>query len=111
VPHPVIRCAIILPVDGNQYDRRLGLSSPSPCLPPNHHSSPPNSGQRSSVASHHRKDATIIIMAAGEGKAKVVAAALEKEPSTDHPATCLQTLPGARFYVSQGETHTRVAHR
>lgn len=50
----------------------------------------------------YKKDATLIVMAAGEGKARVVADAIEQSPSIDFPATCLQSLPGARFYVSQG---------
>lgn len=49
-----------------------------------------------------KPDATIIIMAAGEGKARVVAAAIEQPPSVDIPGTCLQGHAGARFYVSQG---------
>ena len=50
----------------------------------------------------HKKDATLIVMAAGEGKARVVADAIEQSPSLHFPATCLQSLPGARFYFSQG---------
>lgn len=49
-----------------------------------------------------KPDATIIIMAAGEGKARMVAAAIEQPPSVDIPGTCLQGHAGARFYVSQG---------
>jgi len=65
----------------------------------------------------HKKDATLIVMAAGEGKARVVAAAIEQLPSIDFPATCLQSVPGARFYVSQGaacmldERRTDTLHR
>ncbi len=50
----------------------------------------------------HNPDATVIVMAAGEGKARVVADAIERAPSVDYPATCLQGMPGARFYVSRG---------
>lgn len=48
------------------------------------------------------KDAVIIVIAAGEAKASVVAEAIEKSKSTDHPATSLHRLKGARFYVTKG---------
>lgn len=63
------------------------------------------------------KDAALIVMAAGEGKARVVAEAIESQPSTEIPATCLQSHPGARFYVSSGaasllkERRTETLHR
>lgn len=49
-----------------------------------------------------KPNAKIIIMAAGEGKANVVRAAIEDEPSVDRPASVLQGLPNARFYLTHG---------
>ena len=48
------------------------------------------------------KNAVAIIIAAGEAKADVVKNSLEKEPSNLYPATVLQQLPKARFYVTKG---------
>jgi glucosamine-6-phosphate deaminase len=48
------------------------------------------------------KTATAIIIAAGESKAHIVKDAVENEPSVLYPATALQALPGARFYLTQG---------
>ncbi len=47
-------------------------------------------------------EVTAIVMAAGETKAKIVAAALENPPGIDHPASVLQGLPNARFYLTAG---------
>ncbi len=47
-------------------------------------------------------DAVAIIIAAGEAKADVVRNALEEEPSNVYPATTLQTLNNARFYITKG---------
>jgi glucosamine-6-phosphate deaminase len=47
-------------------------------------------------------EATAIIMAAGEAKAHIVAAAIQREPNIDTPATGLQILPMARFYITAG---------
>ncbi|MFH1644320.1 MAG: PIG-L family deacetylase [bacterium] len=41
-----------------------------------------------------------IIIASGQGKAKVVKDAIENKPSTLYPATALQKLKGARFYIT-----------
>ena len=43
-----------------------------------------------------------IIFAAGAAKAKVVKQALENPPSVQYPATALQGLAQARFYLTQG---------
>jgi len=43
-----------------------------------------------------------IIIAAGDTKARVVADAIQNEPSILYPATALQKLPNARFYITQG---------
>jgi glucosamine-6-phosphate deaminase len=45
---------------------------------------------------------TAIIMAAGEAKAKVVADAIQSAPDVKIPATSLQSLPNARFYLTTG---------
>jgi glucosamine-6-phosphate deaminase len=45
---------------------------------------------------------TAIIMAAGEAKAPVVANAIQSPKNVKVPATCLQDLPFARFYITQG---------
>jgi glucosamine-6-phosphate deaminase len=42
-----------------------------------------------------------IILAAGQAKADIVARALEKEPSLEDPATSLQKLAHARFFITQ----------
>lgn len=47
-------------------------------------------------------DSLAIIFAAGDAKAQVVKNALEKEPDVSYPATCLQKLKNARFYLTQG---------
>ncbi len=46
--------------------------------------------------------ATILIFAAGEGKAPVVAQSIEKSPCIILPATALQKMEGARFYLTKG---------
>lgn len=46
--------------------------------------------------------ATIIIMAAGEGKASVVRAALEDPQDRERPASALHGHIGARFYITHG---------
>ncbi|MFA5307171.1 MAG: hypothetical protein WC365_07020, partial [Candidatus Babeliales bacterium] len=48
------------------------------------------------------KTATALIIAAGESKAQIVKDAVEHKPSVLYPATALQALPGARFYLTQG---------
>lgn len=47
-------------------------------------------------------EATAIIMAAGEAKADIVAASVQHEADIDHPASSLQKLSGARFYITTG---------
>ncbi len=46
--------------------------------------------------------ATAIIIAAGESKAKTIRNAIEEKPSIFYPATVLQKLPAARFYLTKG---------
>lgn len=58
--------------------------------------------------------ATIIILAAGEGKAGVVQAALEGTVDKERPASSLHAHGGARFYLTEGAAShltTRLAHR
>ncbi len=57
-----------------------------------------------------RKDAITIIFAAGEAKAKIVAQAIESKPNNLFPASILQSLPNARFYLTHGAA-SRLAER
>ena len=50
----------------------------------------------------YNKDCTAIIMAAGEAKAHVVRRAIQSDRSIEVPASALQALPNARFYLTQG---------
>jgi glucosamine-6-phosphate deaminase len=50
----------------------------------------------------YNPDATAIIIAAGDAKARVVADAIQEDPSNEYPATALHKLPGARFYLTRG---------
>ncbi len=59
----------------------------------------------------YNPDAVAIIFAAGEAKAKIVKASLESDPASDFPATSLQKLNNARFYLTTGAAfllHDRV---
>jgi len=59
----------------------------------------------------YNPDAVTIIFAAGEAKAGIVRDSLENAPSTRYPATALQKLKNARFYLTQGAAcllHDRV---
>ncbi|MFA6483486.1 MAG: hypothetical protein WCW62_12965, partial [Bacteroidales bacterium] len=47
-------------------------------------------------------DTVAIIFAAGETKAPIVKAAIEREPDVQHPASVLQKLPNARFFLTEG---------
>jgi glucosamine-6-phosphate deaminase len=50
----------------------------------------------------HNPDCVAIIIAAGEAKAAIIRDAVENERHIRFPATALQGLPNARFYVTQG---------
>jgi glucosamine-6-phosphate deaminase len=50
----------------------------------------------------HNRDCTAIIIAAGEAKAGIVRDAIQNERHVRYPATALQTLSNARFYLTQG---------
>ncbi len=45
---------------------------------------------------------TAIIIAAGEAKAKVIKAAIQSDPNNQVPASALQVLPNACFYITKG---------
>ncbi len=49
-----------------------------------------------------RPDACALIIAAGEAKARIVAQAIQHPPHIEFPATALQQLPNARFYITTG---------
>ena len=50
----------------------------------------------------HNPECTAIIIAAGEAKARIVRDTIESERHIRFPATALQVLPNARFYLTQG---------
>ena len=50
----------------------------------------------------YNPEGVAIIFAAGEAKAPVIKNALEKAPNVIYPATSLQKLKNARFYITQG---------
>jgi glucosamine-6-phosphate deaminase len=50
----------------------------------------------------HNPTATAIIIAAGDAKANIVAAAVQEKKSPQHPASVLQELDNARFYLTKG---------
>lgn len=50
----------------------------------------------------YNPDCAAIIMAAGEAKAPMVRDAIESAPNVLYPATALQHLPNACFYITQG---------
>ncbi|HKP96034.1 MAG TPA: glucosamine-6-phosphate deaminase [Fibrobacteria bacterium] len=59
----------------------------------------------------YRPDAVAIIMAAGEAKAPIVAAALENPAGIQAPASCLQRMPNARFFLTLGASSRLKARR
>ena len=58
----------------------------------------------------YNKDATAIIIAAGEAKANIVRDSIQNSASNKYPATALQKLKNARFYLTQGAA-LRLAER
>lgn len=50
----------------------------------------------------YNPDATCLIFAAGEAKAKIVAAAVQETGANIHPAGVLHKMPNARFYITNG---------
>lgn len=49
----------------------------------------------------YNPDSVAVIIAAGQSKAKVVAGSVLNEPTQEFPATCLQKLPNARFFITK----------
>ncbi|HOE97833.1 MAG TPA: glucosamine-6-phosphate deaminase [Candidatus Sumerlaeota bacterium] len=52
----------------------------------------------------YNREAVVIIFAAGDAKARVAADAIQQERHVRYPATVLQGMPNARFYLTQGAT-------
>jgi glucosamine-6-phosphate deaminase len=50
----------------------------------------------------YNPDCVALIIAAGEAKAEIVRQAIECDKDVLYPATALQVLPNARFYITQG---------
>ena len=50
----------------------------------------------------YNEDAVAIIIAAGEAKANIVRDSIENSPTIHYPATVLQNLKNARFYLTNG---------
>lgn len=50
------------------------------------------------------RDAVVIVFAAGDAKSRQVADAVQQEPNVLYPATVLQGMPNARFYLTRGAT-------
>lgn len=50
----------------------------------------------------YNKNATTIIIAAGQAKSNIVRDSIQNPPSIKYPATVLQKLPDARFYLTEG---------
>ncbi len=50
----------------------------------------------------YNKNATAIIIASGEAKANILRDSIENSQSNKYPATILQKLPSARFYLTDG---------
>jgi glucosamine-6-phosphate deaminase len=55
--------------------------------------------------------ATVIIIAAGEAKSKIIAHAIQEKKSPQYPASVLQDLPNARFYLTKGAAHHLIERR
>src|SRR5690606_29486893 len=59
----------------------------------------------------YNKDATAIIIAAGEAKANIVRDSVQSDQSNRHPASVLQRLENARFYLTNGAAFRLVERR
>jgi len=59
----------------------------------------------------YNRDCTAIVMAAGEAKGQVVADAVQHSKHVRYPATILQSLPNARFYLTRGAAKLLVERR
>lgn len=56
----------------------------------------------------YNPDVVSIIIAAGQSKAKVVSEAVQSEKNIHYPATALQGLKNARFFITKGAAYTLV---
>jgi len=54
---------------------------------------------------------TTIIIAAGEAKSKIIAHAIQEKKNPQYPASVLQDLPGARFYLTKGAAQHLIERR
>lgn len=52
----------------------------------------------------YNPDCVAVIIAAGQSKAKMVAGSVLSEPTQQYPATCLQRLPNARFFITRASS-------
>ncbi|MBM4170994.1 MAG: glucosamine-6-phosphate deaminase [Ignavibacteria bacterium] len=52
----------------------------------------------------YNRDATAIIIAAGEAKANIIRDSIQNDESNKYPATALQRLKNARFFLTRGAT-------
>lgn len=52
----------------------------------------------------YNSDCVAVIIAAGQSKAKMVAGSVLNEPTQQYPATCLQRLPSARFFITRASS-------
>jgi len=59
----------------------------------------------------YNKDATAIIIAAGEAKANIVRDSIQSERTNKYPATVLQRLKNARFYLTDGAAFRLIERR
>uniref|UniRef100_A0A832DNN8 Glucosamine-6-phosphate deaminase n=1 Tax=Ignavibacterium album TaxID=591197 RepID=A0A832DNN8_9BACT len=59
----------------------------------------------------HNPEATAIIIAAGEAKANIVRDSIQSERTNKYPATVLQRLKNARFYLTNGAAFRLIERR
>lgn len=59
----------------------------------------------------YNPNSVVLVFAAGEAKSKVVSDAIQQEPNVKYPATVLQGLPNARFYLTHGATVKLIERR
>jgi len=59
----------------------------------------------------YNEDATAIIIAAGEAKANIVRDSIQSERTNKYPATVLQRLKNARFYLTDGAAFRLIERR
>jgi len=59
----------------------------------------------------YNKEATAIIIAAGEAKANIVRDSIQSERTNKYPATVLQRLKNARFYLTDGAAFRLIERR